>query len=79
MKKSIFAIVLSLFFVAAQAQDDAMKVEGPLLFNENSEAKEAFVLVSDANLRINLLQKQLQLLNCLLRQKYRFSNKRKIH
>lgn len=51
MKKSIFAILLSLLFVAAQAQDDAMKVEGPLLFNENSEAKEAFVLVSDANLR----------------------------
>jgi hypothetical protein len=51
MKKSIFTIVLSLFFVAAQAQDDAMKVEGSLLFNENSEAKEAFVLVSDANLR----------------------------
>jgi hypothetical protein len=51
MKKSIFSIILSLAFVAAYAQDDAMKITGSLLFNENSEAKEAFVLVSDANLR----------------------------
>lgn len=51
MKKSVFIILLSLLFVTAQAQDDAMKVTGSLLFNENSEEKEAFVLVSDANLR----------------------------
>jgi Bacterial SH3 domain len=53
MKKSVFTILLSFVFIFAQAQteDDGMHITGALMFNENSEAKEAFVLVSDANLR----------------------------
>ena len=51
MKKIISTAILALSFVLAQAQEDAYKATGWLLFNENSEAKEAFVLVSDANLR----------------------------
>ena len=51
MKKTILITILSGIFHFAQAQEDSYKVTGYLLFNENDEAKEAFVLVSDANLR----------------------------
>ena len=51
MKKSVFTILLALVSLVAQAQDDGMTISGSLMFNENSEEKEAFVLVSDANLR----------------------------
>ena len=51
MKKSVFTILLALVSLFAQAQDDGMTISGSLMFNENSEEKEAFVLVSDANLR----------------------------
>ena len=51
MKKSVFTILLVLISLVAQAQDDGMTISGSLTFNENSEEKEAFVLVSDANLR----------------------------
>ena len=51
MKKSVFTILLALVSLFAQAQDDGMTISGSLMFNENSDEKEAFVLVSDANLR----------------------------
>lgn len=51
MKKTVFTICLALVCVLAQAQEDPYKITGYLLFNENDEAKEAYVLVSDANLR----------------------------
>ena len=51
MKKSVFTVLLALISLVAQAQDDGMTISGSLMFNENSEEKEAFVLVSDANLR----------------------------
>ncbi len=51
MKKNLFTLFLSFFFVFAHAQEEPNKVMGWLMFNENDEVKEAFVLVSDANLR----------------------------
>ncbi len=51
MKKIILTSYFALIYLLAQAQDDAYKATAALLFNENDEAKEAFVLVSDANLR----------------------------
>lgn len=51
MKKTVFAILFAFICVLAQAQEDASRVTGSLMFNENDEVKEAFVLVSDANLR----------------------------
>ena len=51
MKKILFTISLSFFFVFAYGQDDPNKSMSWLMFNENDEVREAFVLVSDANLR----------------------------
>jgi hypothetical protein len=51
MKKTISTIILVCFCLLAQAQEEANKVTGSLLLNENDEAKEAYILVSDANLR----------------------------
>ena len=51
MKKTILTTFLSFIFILAQAQEEVDKTTGWLMFNENDEAKEAFVLVSDANLR----------------------------
>ena len=51
MKKILFTISLSFFFVFAYGQDDPNKSMSWLMFNENDEVREAYVLVSDANLR----------------------------
>ena len=51
MKKILFTISLALISVFAHAQEEVNKASGWLMFNENDEVKEAFVLVSDANLR----------------------------
>ena len=51
MKKIFFTILLAFTFTLAHAQEEPNKVTGSLMFNENDEVKEAFVLVSDANLR----------------------------
>ncbi|MBL7815512.1 MAG: SH3 domain-containing protein [Saprospiraceae bacterium] len=51
MKKFIFSAILSIGFLLINAQEDPYKATGTLLFHEYVEAKEAFVLVSDANLR----------------------------
>ncbi len=51
MKKILITISLTLFYIIAQAQEEVNKTTGWLMFNENDEVKEAYVLVSDANLR----------------------------
>ncbi len=51
MKKILFTITLALFYVITQAQEEVNKATGWLMFNENDDVKEAYVLVSDANLR----------------------------
>ena len=53
MKKILFTISLALIYVVANAQEEANKTWGWLMFNENDDVKEAYVLVSDANLREN--------------------------
>ena len=51
MKKILFTISLALFYLIANAQEEVNKATGWLMFNENDDVKEAYVLVSDANLR----------------------------
>ncbi len=51
MKKIFFVLLLTFSFTLVQAQEELNKVNGWLMFNENDALKEAFVLVSDANMR----------------------------